>query len=66
MSSGSIARRYARAILAVAEGEGELEKTGEELLALASVAAAPEVAALLANPLVAESKRRDLVTAIAC
>lgn len=65
MSSGSIARRYARAILAVAEGEGELEKTGEELLALASVAAAPEVAALLANPLVAESKRRDLVTAIA-
>lgn len=63
--SGSIARRYARAVLAVAEAEGELEKTGEDLLALASVVAVPEVAGLLANPLVAESKRRELATTIA-
>lgn len=41
--SASIARRYARAILAVAEGENELEKTGDDILALAQVAAAPQV-----------------------
>lgn len=63
--SASIARRYARAILAVAEDENELEKTGDDLLALAQVAAAPQVAAVFANPLVAESRRRELVSAIA-
>lgn len=63
--TGSIARRYAKAILAVAEKENELEKTGEELLALARATAAPEVARAIANPLLAENKRRDLATAIA-
>ncbi len=63
--SGSIARRYAKAILAVADEENEMEKTGEELIALASLTAPPQVAAALANPLVSESKRRDLISAIA-
>ncbi len=61
----SIARRYARAVLAVADGDGELEKAGQELLALAGVMKAPEVVSALANPLVSESKRRDLASAIA-
>ncbi len=61
----SVARRYAKAILEVAEDEGSLDKTGEELLALAAVSKAPQVAAAVANPLVAESKRRALAQAIA-
>lgn len=63
--SGSVARRYAKAILSVAQGESRLEKAGEELLALAAVTADPRVAAALANPLASEGKRRDLATAIA-
>ncbi len=61
----SVARRYAKAILAVAEDENELEKCGEELLALASVTAAPAVAKAITNPLASETKRRDLAKAIA-
>jgi F-type H+-transporting ATPase subunit delta len=63
--SGSIARRYAKAILAVAHDENQLEKAGDELLALAGVTSAPTVAAALANPILSEGKRRDLATAIA-
>ncbi len=62
--SGSIARRYAKAILAVAEAENELEKTGEELLALASITAAPVVSKAIVNPLMSETVRRDLATTI--
>ena len=63
--SGSIARRYAKAILAVAEQENELEKTGEELVSLAQRAAAPAVTRAIANPLIPEAKRRELAVAIA-
>jgi F-type H+-transporting ATPase subunit delta len=61
----SIARRYAKAILAIAEEENDLEKFGEELIALASVTTVPAVAKVISNPLVSESKRRDLATSIA-
>ena len=66
----SVARRYARAILSVVARDGSddvtaLEKAGDELLALAGMAKAPGVAAALANPLVSESKRRDLANSIA-
>ncbi len=61
----SVARRYAKAILAVADEENELEKCGEELLSLARITAAPQVAEAIANPLVSESKRRELAVAIA-
>lgn len=63
--SGSIARRYAKAIFAVARESGALEGTAHELERLAAVAAAPEVAAALANPLLSESRRGDLARAIA-
>lgn len=65
MTGGSIARRYAKAILAVAEDEKELEKTGEELTALAAVTSVPEVARAITNPLLAEDKRRQLAATIA-
>lgn len=61
----SIARRYAKAILAIAEEQNELEKFGEELVALAGVTTVPEVAKVISNPLVSEGKRRDLATTIA-
>ncbi len=61
----SVARRYAKAILAVAEGENELEKCGEELAALAALTAGPEVSQAIANPMVAEGKRRELAVALA-
>jgi F-type H+-transporting ATPase subunit delta len=62
--TGSIARRYAKALFAVAREANSLVATASELERLASVAAAPEVAAALANPLLSETRRRQLATAI--
>ncbi len=61
----SVARRYAKAILAVADSEGSLAETGDDLVALAGVAKAPQVAAAFTNPLMAESRRRELANTIA-
>lgn len=62
--TGSIARRYAKAMFAVAREGGTLEQTAGELERLAALAAAPEVAAVLANPMLSEARRRDLAEAL--
>jgi F-type H+-transporting ATPase subunit delta len=62
--TGSIARRYAKAMFAVARDSGTLEQAAGDLERLAAVAAAPQVAAALANPLLSETQRRDLASAI--
>jgi len=61
----SVARRYAKAILAVAESGGTLDKTAGELVALARVAKEPQVAAAFTNPLMSETRRRELADTIA-
>jgi F-type H+-transporting ATPase subunit delta len=63
--SGSIARRYAKAIIAVAEEETALEQTGDELRVLGALAADPQIAQALANPLLATTSRRRLARTIA-
>ncbi len=62
---GSIARRYAKAMLAVALEENTLEETAGEFQQLTALATDAEIAAALANPLLAESTRRALANTIA-
>ena len=62
--SGAIARRYAKAIIAVAREESSLEETAAELQEVAVLAAEPEIAAALANPLLSASARRALARTI--
>ncbi|MBX3024774.1 F0F1 ATP synthase subunit delta [bacterium] len=65
MIVGSVARRYARAIFAVAEEQTATDQIGNELQLLGAVADDPQIAAALANPLLSASARRDLATTIA-
>ena len=62
---GSIARRYARALFLLAEEQGALEQTGIELQQLAELAAAPEMAALVGNPLLSAKARRTVAVSLA-
>ena len=63
--SGSIARRYAKAIVSVAQEQNALEQTGDELRLLRALAEDPQIAQGLANPLLAATARRGLARAIA-
>lgn len=65
MIVGAVARRYARAIFAVAEEQQSLEQTAAELQLLGAVADDAEIAAALANPLLSAAARRGLATTIA-
>jgi F-type H+-transporting ATPase subunit delta len=65
MIVGSVARRYARAIFAVAEEEHTLEQTADELRLLGALGADPDIAAALANPLLSTTARRGLAGTIA-
>lgn len=62
---GSIARRYAKAIFSLAQDESTLEPTGDEIERLAAVAADPELAAALANPLLSSTTRRAIARSLA-
>ena len=63
--SGSIARRYAKAIIAVAQAQNALEQTGDELRVLRALAEDPQIAQALANPLLSSTSRRGLARMIA-
>src|SRR5262249_14402585 len=63
--SGSIGRRYAKAIIAVAQEQHSLEQTGDELRLLRALAADPEIAQGLSNPLLSATARRGLARAVA-
>jgi F-type H+-transporting ATPase subunit delta len=63
--TGSIARRYAKAIIAIAQEQQSLEPTGTELQLLGTLAADPEIASGLANPLLSATARRGLAGSIA-
>ena len=61
----SIARRYAKAIIAVAKEQNALDQTGDELRLLRALAEDPEIAQGLANPLLSATARRAMARAIA-
>jgi F-type H+-transporting ATPase subunit delta len=60
--AGSLARRYARALFALAEGRSEHEKVGKDLRALADIMKeSAELARTLANPAIPGSSRRKVM-----
>lgn len=61
----SVARRYAKAIAAIAEEQGTLDAVGAELRALARVAADPALAPVLANPLLSAGSRQTIARSLA-
>jgi F-type H+-transporting ATPase subunit delta len=62
--TGSLGRRYARALLPLARSEGRLEEAGAELHALAEVFSEPRVAAVIVNPILGAKARRDLTESV--
>ena len=66
MISGSIARRYAKALFMLAVEQGRVEAWSESLQALArTVASAPELQDVLQNPAYDREQRRAVVTKLA-
>ena len=65
MIVGSVARRYAKALFAVAEEEDVLARTAAELRALHALAADAQVAATFANPLLSSAARAAMARSIA-
>lgn len=63
--SGSVARRYAKALFGVAEEQHTLEHTANELQLLRALAADAQIAGALANPLLSATQRRNLARTIA-
>lgn len=65
MSSGSLARRYAKAILEIGEEQKNLDKLGGELRDFAkAMVASEELTATLTNPLFPRSDREKVLLAI--
>jgi F-type H+-transporting ATPase subunit delta len=62
--TGSLGRRYARALLPLARSEGRLEEAGTELHVLASVFSEPRLAAIVVNPTLGANARRDLTEGV--
>lgn len=62
--SGSLGRRYARALLPLAKQAGRLEEAGAELHVLARVFAEPRLAAIIVNPTLGAAARRDLTEGV--
>lgn len=61
----AVGRRYAKAILAVAEEQHSLDQTADALRLLQALTADPEIAHGLANPLLSSTARRGLARSIA-
>ena len=64
MKGSRVAKRYARALIGLAE-KGQLEKWGAELERLAAVVEAPELMAHLTSPELGEDARREAMAKIA-
>lgn len=62
--TGSLGRRYARALLSLAKTEGRLEDAGTELGLLASVFTEPRLAAIMVNPTLGITARRELTEGV--
>jgi F-type H+-transporting ATPase subunit delta len=62
--TGSLGRRYARALLPLAKDAGYLEEAGAELQVLARVFSEPRLAAIIVNPTLGATARRDLTEGV--
>ncbi|HVM97424.1 MAG TPA: ATP synthase F1 subunit delta [Candidatus Acidoferrales bacterium] len=56
----SVARRYAKALFALAKDANALEPTGEQLERVAAVVHDPSVGSVVASPLLTSSKRTEM------
>jgi F-type H+-transporting ATPase subunit delta len=66
MITGSIARRYAKALFGLASERGRIEPWSQTLDALkAAVAASPELREVLANPVYSKEQRRAIAAKLA-
>ena len=65
MIAGSLARRYARAVLEIGVAQGTFEQLGKELDDLATVySSSRDLAEALTNPVFAHEKRRAVLEAV--
>ncbi|HYB92505.1 MAG TPA: ATP synthase F1 subunit delta [Candidatus Binataceae bacterium] len=64
MKGSRVAKRYARALIGLAE-KGQLESWGAELHRLAEIVQAPELMAVLTSPELGEDARREAMAKIA-
>lgn len=63
--SGAVARRYARALFALAKESGALQPTADQLARLAGVAGDATVLPVLRSPLLSTPRRRELAQMLA-
>ena len=63
--TGALAKRYARALLAVASDQGRVEETAAELGRTAVWLADPELGGVLASPMLGAKARAELLASIA-
>jgi len=61
----AVARRYAKALFALAKDEHTLEPTADQLGRLAAVAADPAIGPVLRNPLLSPARRGEIAAALA-
>jgi F-type H+-transporting ATPase subunit delta len=65
MVSGSIARRYARALMDIGVAQGSYERIGRDVRDLAAaIKASPELSEALVNPAFPRSERRKVLEAV--
>jgi F-type H+-transporting ATPase subunit delta len=62
--AGTVARRYARAIFELAQGEGQVEVWADRLESVRGVFSVPEVSSVLENPTIAPERRQAAVTMV--
>ncbi|HYD50399.1 MAG TPA: ATP synthase F1 subunit delta [Terriglobales bacterium] len=62
--TGSVARRYARALFELSRERNTLEDTAAEIDRLAGIAADPKISAVLANPMLPPSRRSQIAQLI--
>ena len=65
MAAGSLSRRYAKAVLEIGQTNGNLDKMGADLRALAkAMKESPELQSSLTNPAIRRADRRKVVDAL--
>lgn len=65
MSSGSLARRYAKALMEIGTGDGSYKRIGQDVESIAkAIHTSEELTDLLSNPVFPRSEREKIVVAI--
>jgi F-type H+-transporting ATPase subunit delta len=64
MTEGSIARRYAKALLEIAREENQLDRIGEDLFRFAQTVASTPLSGVIANPSFTHAERRAVLDAV--